>query len=64
MAINIIETDIGQSTIGETKGVANVITDLAFQTGKNTVRIRFNDNMRHSIKLKAYKIEKGGSNEN
>ena len=58
--INIVETSEGEIVPGETKGVENVISGIALREGKNTLKLRFDDNLRHSIILKTYKV-KGGN---
>ena len=58
--INIVETSEGEIASGETKGVENVIRGIALSVGKNTLKLRFDDNLRHSIILKTYKV-KGGN---
>lgn len=58
--INIVETNAGEIVPGETKGVENVIRGITLSAGKNTLKLRFDDNLRHSIILKTYKV-KGGN---
>ena len=58
--INIVETSEGEIVSGETKGVENVIRGIALCAGKNTLRLRFGDNLRHSIILKTYKVKRRG----
>lgn len=45
--VDVIYTDNGKI-----KG--NTITGIVLEEGKNTIKIRFKDNMRHALKLKAY----------
>lgn len=46
-AVDIVYCDRGECD-------KNLITDIDFKAGRNTIRVLFSDNMRHSIKLKAY----------
>jgi hypothetical protein len=55
--INIVESSQGIIGTGENKDVANVISDIALNIGKNTIKLRFDDNLRHSIVLKTYKVK-------
>ncbi len=45
--VDVIYTDNGKI-----KG--NTITGIVLEKGKNTIKIRFKDNMRHALKIKAY----------
>lgn len=62
--INIVETSQGVICTGETKRVENVISDISLNVGKNTIKLRFSDGMRHSIVLKTYKVKERVKNEN
>lgn len=62
--INIIETNQGEISTGEAKGVKNVISNISLSEGKNTLRLRFDDNLRHSVILKTYKVKERVKNEN
>lgn len=48
--INIAHTDQG-------KVRGNIVSNLRLTKGRNTIKVRFNDNMRYTIKLKAYEIK-------
>ena len=54
-ALPLSYTDKGTLGIGENR---NIISGLSFNVGKNTIKVRFDDNMRHAIILKAYEINK------
>lgn len=45
--INIIYSNVGKTE-------SNKVVDLSFENGKNTILIHFEDNLKHTIKLKAY----------
>lgn len=62
--ISIMESSQGVISTGETKSVNNVISNISLNKGKNTVKVRFGDNMRHSIVLKTYKVKERAKNEN
>ena len=62
--ISIMESSQGVISIGETKSVNNVISNINLNEGKNTIKVRFGDNMRHSIVLKTYKVRELSKNEN
>lgn len=44
--------DVVYTDNGKIKG--NMISGVVLEEGKNTIKIRFKDNMRHALKLKAY----------
>jgi hypothetical protein len=46
-AVDIIEADNGEIR-------DNLLTNVVLEEGKNVIKILFSDNMRHSLKLKAY----------
>lgn len=48
--INVIYTDRGEC-------IKNIIKNLQLGVGKNQVTIKFEDNLRHTLKLKAYEIQ-------
>lgn len=48
--ISLLSTDNGN--VDE-----NILTNVKLTTGKNIVKIRFSDNVKHSIKIKAYEIQ-------
>jgi hypothetical protein len=48
--INLLSTDNGN--VNE-----NVLTNVQLATGRNVIKIQFSDNIKHSIKIKAYEIQ-------
>lgn len=64
---NVINGELELITIGEQaddivnldytdngKIDGNIIKDVVLEEGRNTIKIHFDDNMRHAIKLRAY----------
>lgn len=54
-ALPVAYSDQGKPGSGDE---SNIISGLSFKAGKNTVKVRFEDNMRHAVILKAYEITK------
>lgn len=54
-ALPVAYSDHGTPGTGEN---SNIISGLSFKAGKNVIKVRFEDNMRHAVILKAYEITK------